>query len=100
MLADLASEIAFAILLGSVAALLFRAMAGRQHPQVARRVHCPVWGRMADCLLVRDLDTGGWRRVAHCPLRAARGRAACRSQCLRVLELKTAVRSGAPDPRR
>ena len=100
VLSDFAAASAVALLLGSVAVVLFRSLVGPAVQLVSRRVQCPLLGRAADCVLVRNVRTGGWKSVAHCPLRLESGRSACTSQCLRVLELKTAIRSEAVPPER
>ena len=98
MLSDFAATLALAVLLGSVAAVLFRFMNGPEVQRVSRRVECPQLGRPADVVALRDVHTGGWVSVERCPLRPKAGPVRCHSECLRVLALK--VRPSRRDARR
>jgi hypothetical protein len=87
---DFVALLAVTVLLGAAAIVLLRILGGPEVQRVSRRVMCPQRGGAADCVLLRNVRTGGWESVLHCPLRHKMP-PACRSQCLRVLALKTNV---------
>jgi hypothetical protein len=84
---DFAAEVVLAAVLGSAAIVLLRLLGGAEVQRVPRRLTCPLHGRPADCLLLRDVSTGRWAGVARCSLRGDRD-ARCGAPCLRVLDSK------------
>jgi hypothetical protein len=77
--------VAFAALLALVATLLLRTTVVSETQEVRRRLQCPLQGRPADCVLVRDVHTGRLTSVAVCSLRASDA-PPCSSECAKLLE--------------